>query len=298
MPEHQLIAAYQRLLNLHDTTFTHIDHDDALVATVYKVTKQEGAHFILKVCERPKDYLREVHFLEHFANKMPVPKIIEAIPPSNEIPGAILMEYFPGALLQNTDITEGLAYDIGSTLAKVHLNRVTDYGDPITPETLSTDPRVYFTLKYDEGLDECRLHLPQTLMDKCRRFYDENIDLLTKVDGPCIVHRDFRPGNIIIHHGKLKGIIDWAGARHSFAEEDFCSLEHGEWPEESRESFLAGYSSVRSVPNYENLMPFLRVNKAIASIGFTLKTGTWNGKSKKLYQLNRNFLDNFFNLVM
>ncbi len=41
------------------------------------------------------------------------------------------------------------------------------------------------------------------------------------MDGTCVVHRDYRPGNLIVHDGKLQGIIDWTGARTSFAEEDF-----------------------------------------------------------------------------
>ena len=91
------------------------------------------------------------------------------------------------------------------------------------------------------------------------------------------MHRDFRPGNIIVHEGKLQGIIDWAGARASFAEEDLCSLEHGEWSNNphSIKPLLAGYASIRPVPDYMRLIPFLRLNKAIATIGFTVKRGTW-----------------------
>ena len=116
------------------------------------------------------------------------------------------------------------------------------------------------------------------------------------VDGPCIVHRDFRPGNLLIHNGKLQGIIDWAGARASFAEEDFCSLEHGEWSNNLniKKSFLSGYASIRSVPDYNRLLPFLRLNKAIATIGFTVKRETWKNSSAPLYQYNRQYLETLF----
>lgn len=292
MDNHHLIALYQQRLNLQNSTFSRIDHDDAMVAIVYKITESNGRQLILKICERPNDYLREVYFLEHFVDQLPVPRIIQTIKPNDEIFGAILMECLSGTLLKETEFTDTLAYEIGSMLARIHLNRMPGYGDPIVPESLNSDPGVYFTLKFEEGLNECSNHLPPALIEKCRHYYEKNLHLLTSVDGPCIVHRDFRPGNLMIDHGKLEGIIDWAGARSSFAEEDFCSMEHGEWPSNRKKSFLAGYASIRPVPNYVNLMPFLRLNKAIATIGFTVKCGTWNEVGAKLYQFNRHFLDN------
>lgn len=290
-----LINTYQQLLNFQEATFSLIDHEDAMVATVYKITKPNGEPFILKISKRSNDYFREALFLKHFAQTLPVPKIIQLIDPREEIQGAILMEYLPGALLKVEDLTATLAYEIGSCLATIHLNRLSGYGDPIQ-NNLTSDPRSYFTLKFEEGLEECKSQLPSLLIEKCLNYYQASLNLLNTVDGPCVVHRDFRPGNILVQEGKLKGIIDWAGARASFAEEDFCSLEHGEWLYDPliKESFLKGYASIRSIPNYKPLISFLRVNKAIATIGFTVKQGTWNGSCCHLYQYNCQFLEKFF----
>lgn len=285
-------SVYQKLLNLQSATFSLIDHEEAMVATVFKIAKSNGEQFILKISKRPNDYFREVLFLKQFAEIAPVPKIIQLIEPTEEIHGAILMEYFPGTLLKAEDLTESLAYEIGRCLAIIHLSRSSGYGDPIQ-DNLTSDPRSYFTLKFEEGLDECRLNLPISLIEQCQDYYKANLDLLTVVDGPCTVHRDFRPGNIIVHEGKLKGIIDWAGARASFAEEDFCSLEHGEWFYNAitKKSFLSGYASIRLVPDYMHLIPFLRLNKAIATIGFMVKEGTWEGRCARIYQHNRQFIE-------
>lgn len=290
-----LIKVYQQLLTLQTATFSRIDHEDAMVAIVYKITKVNGQQLILKVSERPGDYLREVFFLNHFAEILPVPKIIQVVEPKEGIHGAILMECLPGTLLKTEQVTETLAYEIGQCLGLIHLNCLTGYGDPIQGH-LNSDPRDYFTLKFEEGLDECRHHLPIDLIEQCQSYYDANVDLLVEVDGPCIVHRDFRPGNLIIHEGKLQGIIDWAGARASFAEEDFCSMEHGEWLSNphNKKPFLDGYASIRPVPDYKPLIPFLRLNKAIATIGFTVKRGTWENTSSRVYQYNRQFLKTFF----
>lgn len=290
-----MIDKFQKLLNLQDATFSLIDHEDAMVATVYKITKPNGEQFILKISDRPNDYFREVLFLKQFAEILPVPKIIQLIDPTDSVHGAILMEYLPGTLLKAKDLTESLAYEIGGCLATIHLNRLSGYGDPIQ-NNLTSDPFSYFTWKFEEGLEECKPNLPTSLIQQCLDYYKASLDLLNTVDGPCIVHRDFRPGNIIVHEGKLQGIIDWAGARSSFAEEDLCTLEHGEWSNNAHriKSLLAGYASIRPVPDYMRLAPFLRVNKAIATIGFTVKRGTWGNTASPLYQYNRQFLEIFF----
>jgi Ser/Thr protein kinase RdoA (MazF antagonist) len=285
-----LIVLYQQRFNLQGAIFSRIDHEEAIVAIVYKVTQPSGLQLVLKICERPNDYFREIHFLKQFADTLPVPRIIQAVPPESGIPGAILMECLPGALPRTADFTDALVYEIGTLLARIHLNRTASYGDLIQPNALNPDPRLYFTQKFEEGFGECSQHLPKKLLEQCRRYYDTHVHLLTSTDGPCIVHRDFRPGNMIVNHGQLQGIIDWASARASFAEEDFCPLEHGEWPSH-KESFLAGYASIRPVPDYKAIMPLLRLSRAFATIGFTVKRGTWDNSSARLYQLNRQFLE-------
>lgn len=286
-----LITLYQQRLNLQNATFSRIDHDDAMVAIVYKIIEPSGKELILKICTRTEDYMREVYFLKHFAGILPVPGIIKVIHPE-----AILMECLPGTLLTIKDITDELAFEIGLQLARIHLNRTSGYGDLTQPHTLSSDPRIHFTYKFEEGLSECNDHLPKALLEQCRRFYDIHSHLLDSVDGPCMIHRDFRPGNLIINNGKLQGIIDWSSGRASFAEDDFCPMEHGEWAigPALKKAFLEGYGSIRKVPDYSAIMPLLRLNKAIATIGFTVKRKTWDTKNTRVYNFNYQFLETFF----
>ena len=241
------IGFYEQRLNLQNAIFLRIEHEDAMVAIVYKVTLPTGTSLILKICTRPHDYLREVYFLTHFAGILPVPRIIDLLPPEEGIHGAILMECLPGALLKVADLTNALSYNIGSLLARIHLNRVSGYGDLIQPDDLSADPRVHFTEKFQEGFAECSNHLPQALLEQCRDYFDTHINLLASVDGPCMIHRDFRPGNVMVDDGKLQGVIDWSSARAGFAQEDFCPLALGEWSDNPlhKKSFLSGYARVR-----------------------------------------------------
>lgn len=290
------LALYQQRFNLQNATFSRIDHEDAMVAIVYKVTLPIGTQLILKICARTNDYLREVYFLKHFADLLPVPRLIQLVQPEIGVNGAILMECLPGKLLKTTDFNGPLAYEMGSLLARVHLNCVAGYGDLIQPHDLNPDPRVHFTLKFEEGFAECSHHLPKELLEQCHRYYKTHINLLRAGDGPCMIHRDFRPGNVIVDEGKIQGIIDWAGGRAGFAQEDFCPMEHGEWPNHptSIKSFLVGYASIRPIPDYQAMMPLLRLSRAFATVGFTVKSGTWQSSHARVYQFNRRFLETFF----
>jgi Ser/Thr protein kinase RdoA (MazF antagonist) len=157
------------------------------------------------------------------------------------------------------NFTDELAFKLGTLLGKIHRHSIVGYGElfDIKKSTVQN----FFGLKFEEIISESVDHLPPALVEKFQEYYDAH--LLNGVDGPCIVHRDFRPGNVMINEGKIQGIIDWSSAVASSTEEDFCSMEHGEWPIDasSKKSFHAGYASIRPVPNYDTILPFLRLYK-------------------------------------
>lgn len=286
-----LVPLYKKRLNLPKAQFTFIDHEDGMVAAVFKISQPGRPDLILKVCSRKGDFLRESYFLSRFSGKILVPRIIQLIEPEEGLDAAVLMECIQGDLLKPEAITKTLASEIGALLARIHLEYAEGYGDLTDTSHLSSDPRISFTMKFEEGLEECKGHLPESLLETCRRHFQRDIDLLLSADGPCVIHRDFRPGNIIAFDGKVRGIIDWSSGRGGFAEDDFCPLEFGEWPEGCKSSFLEGYASIRKVPNYNRMMPLLHLSRAVAAVGFTVKRGTWESRNSKLYQFNLRYLE-------
>ncbi|NDH68117.1 MAG: aminoglycoside phosphotransferase family protein [Gammaproteobacteria bacterium] len=286
---------YKQQFNLANATFIPIEHEEAMVAIVYKVTFAKGISFILKICPRAEDYWREVYFLNFLADLLPVAKIIQAEPPTASNYGAILMECFSGNLLNKNDITHKISHEAGMLLASLHLNRVNQFGDLTQKHSLSPDPRTPFEHKFEESFSECSNNLPKELIEKSWQYYKTHVDALNLVDGACLIHRDFRPGNIIFLDDKITGIIDWASARASFAEDDFSPLELGEWPKDVKlkNSFLNGYASIRPIPEYKLIMPLLLMNRAFATIGFTVKKGTWNNTHASIYQANFEYLVDF-----
>ncbi|MBJ7450315.1 MAG: aminoglycoside phosphotransferase family protein [Parachlamydiales bacterium] len=290
-----LLAQYKQRLNLHDATFIPIIHEDALVAIVYKIIKSDSEQLALKICDRSEDFFREIYYLKFFENLIPVPKVIDSVEPQKGIHGAVLMEFLPGKLMQKIDVNKDLAHEMGAILAKIHLNRTDGYGN-ITVSDQSFDPSIHFTAKFEEGLEECSNNLPKALIQQCKEYFKQNIDLLKLADGPCIIHRDFRPGNIIVNDGKIRGIIDWSSSRSGFAQDDFCFLynKRNKLSSENQPAFFAGYETIRALPDL-SIMPFLLLSRAIATIGFTVKRDTWLTTSADLYSLNRAYLEDFFN---
>ncbi|MGI4851534.1 MAG: aminoglycoside phosphotransferase family protein [Janthinobacterium lividum] len=287
---------YKKQFNLANATFIPIEHEEAMVAIVYKVIFLKSSALILKICPRAEDYWREIYFLNFLADSLPVAKILQVEPPTISSYGAILMECFSGNLLNKKDITDKISYEAGALLASLHLNRVPQYGDLTQEHSLSPDPRTPFMNKFEESFSECSNTLPKDLIEKSWQYYKTHVDALNLVDGACLIHRDFRPGNIMVLDGKITGIIDWASARASFAEEDFSPLELDEWSSESKlkKFFLKGYASIRTIPKYQFIITLLLMNRVFSIIGFIVKKGTWNNINASIYQANLKYLDDFF----
>lgn len=267
--------------HLENAQLTLIEHADAMVAKVYLVKLESGQELILKYSERPKDYQRESYFLKRLQGVIPVPRVLQ-----EDYSHALLMEKLPGHLMSHADFTKSVAFELGTILATLHQIKMELFGDPTEEDTLSSDPFIPFTAKFEEGLAECSGHLPPELLKKCKDHFHKLIEQHHQVDGPCLIHRDFRPGNIFVHQGRIQGIIDWASSRSGFAEEDFCALEENQL---CNTSFLEGYASIRPVPDYQKILPLLKLSKAIASIGFTVKIGTWNSRDAAFYQKHLNY---------
>lgn len=75
-----LADLYRRKLNLPNAVFTYIDHEDAMVAAVFKILQLGSSDLILKVCfgEWPSDC--KSSFLEGYASIRRVPDYKSVMP--------------------------------------------------------------------------------------------------------------------------------------------------------------------------------------------------------------------------
>lgn len=281
---------YRHHFRLSDALFVPITHAYGNVAIVYTVQRKQGTPHILKICSNVKDYRNECYFLKHFAHTLPVPQLIDVHEPTPEAHGALLMSYIPGQLLRSTTLTDTIAYHLGQLLAHIHASPL---NEDLSSDALKHTPHQFFKEKIYEGLEECSLQFPPTFMDQCHHFYASQQHILNALAESCITHRDFGPRNILVQNNAVRGIVDWSSASATFAAEDFCFLEHHEYPIKShhKKAFLSGYASIRPVPDYQKIMPLLLFSKALAIIGFSIKRDLWKTTMASDYQASYTVLD-------
>ncbi|WP_325168686.1 phosphotransferase family protein [Paenibacillus sp. S28] len=66
---------------------------------------------------------------------------------------------------------------------------------------------------HGEWKEPCKEILDSKLYERCIIHFDGVFSALPDLDGPCIVHMDFRPGNILVNGNEVAGIIDFVSAR-------------------------------------------------------------------------------------
>jgi aminoglycoside phosphotransferase (APT) family kinase protein len=58
------------------------------------------------------------------------------------------------------------------------------------------------------------------------QFLDASIDALDFQTGPRLLHNDFHPKNILLHHGRFSGVIDWECSQFGEADFELCHFIH------------------------------------------------------------------------
>jgi len=159
-------------------------------------------------------------------------------------------------------------------------------------EVENIDLRKKILDNFYESLSECRGYVESELLEKAKDYILHNLEKINSFDGPCIVHRDYRPGNVIFKNGSIKAVIDFENAMISCSEEDFSAINLLVWDKypKTKNSFLKGYSSKRKLPDLERTLPVLRVVKILGAIGFTIARKTYNNKHKYIFDSNLNLL--------
>jgi Ser/Thr protein kinase RdoA (MazF antagonist) len=282
---------YLEWLSLDVVSMKKIEHEDSMSSEVFKLQKKDGTVQILKIYFDAPRWRRECYFLEMMPSAIPVPEVLDVIEPSEERRGAVLMSCLEGEPLKMEDLTEELAIEMGEMLARLHSIPIKRYGDLSLPGG-ECNPKEELRSYFERSVKESNGVLPKDFLEKCRRYFDKHVAELKMLDGPCVTHRDYRPGNVMVSEGKIQGVIDWEIARGGFSQEDFAHMEHVVWSkdESSKAPFLEGYARLRKVPSFEGSLPILRFCKALGVIGLTITRGTWQKDHRDIFNANAAFL--------
>ena len=273
-----------------------IIHANTISSNAYRILTNNHQAYVLKIPFNHDRWKREVFYLTFLKDSFPVASIVELIEPTNDFSGAILMEEIPGDIIENSKLSDDIAFQMGSLLAQLHNIPVNRYQDVAQPNQIIDDPKQMLCKYFETSLNEAKNILLKDMVNQVKDCFDQYLPSHDAYDGPCIVHRDYRPGNILMIKNKITGIIDFENTLNSFTQDDFAQMEMLVWTSypNTKEAFLNGYSSIRSLPDL-SFMPLLRLSKAIGAIGFTAVRGTWNNKHQYIYDFNLNILKSILN---
>jgi len=237
------------------------------------LTLDSGERLVLKIPWVQRKLFRELYALQHLQGSMPVPQVLDFWIRDDGNPGALLLSLLPGNVITGAVSTE-LAFALGVLLGRLHTHRLEWYGDVYEPaEEASAGWWAMLGRMFEIWQPLCAKVLPRELLEKAQERYAELYASLPEPDGPCWVHFDYRPGNVLVQGTRITGLIDFESARGGSGGLDFVKIRNEVWDvwPGTKEAFLQGYESVRPLPELERSLQFYRLHNAFGGIAWCVK---------------------------
>ncbi|MBM7566233.1 phosphotransferase family protein [Paenibacillus sacheonensis] len=250
---------------------SHIeDVPESFSSDVYKLTLASGDTVFVKIPFNKDKLFRESRMLETLKGLLPVPEVLDIWYGDERTTGALLLSAIQGMPCAGV-MDEQLPYHIGVVLAMLHEVKAPGYGYHVTDGYKLLDPndwRRYIKSNFEKWKEPCKDMLDSKLYDRCILHFDEVFSALPDPDGPCIVHMDFRPGNILVNGSEVAGIIDFESARGGSSEIDFTKVNRYIWEVNPRtkKPFIEGYQSIRPMLPLESILPLYDIYDAFSAI--------------------------------
>nr|WP_260986995.1 aminoglycoside phosphotransferase family protein [Paenibacillus terrae] len=228
------------------------DVPESFSSDVYKLTLASGENVYVKIPFNKDKLFREFQILETLKGVIPVPKVLDIWYGDESNIGALLLSAIQG-IPCTEDIDEGLSFQIGVYHAMLHEVKTLGFGYHTTNGFKFLDPnnwRLHIKSNFEKWREPCKEILDPELYERCIHHFDGVFFALPNPDVPCIVHMDFRPGNILVNGNKVTGIIDFESARGGSSEIDFTKVNRYIWEVNPRAklSYIEGYQTIRPSP--------------------------------------------------
>lgn len=268
---HQAIAA----LKLRPASVEPVP--DSYSSEVGKLTLSSGAIVYVKVPYNRDKLHRERRMLERLRGIVPVPELLDFWEGDSMNVGALLLAALPGKP-QSGSLTNRQAYEIGALHARMHDAAIPGYGYDTEAGFVplkGQDWRQYIRQLFETNAANSEEILGFPLTERCISYFERVFAGLPAPDGPCLIHMDFRPGNILIHGEAVSGIIDFESARGGASEIDFTKVNRYIWDGQAdrKQAYLDGYFSIRQLPELEAFVPFYDFFDAIGAVSWCKKRG-------------------------
>ena len=242
-------------------------------STVRRVILPDRGRLILKIPYSRQKLLRELTALRALQHDLPVPHVINAWIPEDDTPGAMLLSHLPGAIIEE-QVTLGLARELGVLLASLHTHRLPWYGEAFEPaDPAAQDWWEIMRQRFQDWLRWCDGVVAESLLRSIVAAYASLSAGLPEPDGPCWVHADFRPGNVLVSDSRVTGLIDFESARGGSADYDFVKISLEVWDAVpgAQEAFLSGYDSVRPHPDISRTLTLYQLHNAVGGLAWCVR---------------------------
>lgn len=276
-----IIHTIIRRFNLNVISIENVP--ESFSSKVYKLNLSSGETVYAKIPYNRDKLYREYRMLEMLSPFLPVPKVLDFWSGDELISGALLLSQIQGLPCTGV-IDEGLAFQIGVYHAKLHELKMPGYGVEVINgfQFLNQNNwRQYIRNNFEKWMEPCSEILERGLFERCVNHFESVFSVLPQPDGPCVVHMDFRPGNILINDNVVVGIIDFESARGGSSEIDFTKMNRYVWEvnPNTRVSYTEGYSSIRPLMELESILPFYNFYDAFSGVVWCKNRGIEKNKA-------------------
>jgi aminoglycoside phosphotransferase (APT) family kinase protein len=259
------------------------DVPESFSSDVYKLTLANGEDVYVKIPFNKDKLFREFHMLETLKGVLPVPKVLDIWYGDEMTTGALLLSAIQGVPCTE-NIDEKLSFQMGVYHAMLHEVKTPGYGYHSTDGFHFFDQnnwRLHIKSNFEKWKEPCKELLDPALYERCILHFDGVFSALPDPDGPCFVHMDFRPGNILVNCNKVAGIIDFESARGGSSEIDFTKINRYIWEVNPRTKspYIEGYETIRTMLNLEIVLPFYNFYDAFSAVVWCKNRGVEKNQS-------------------
>ncbi len=237
---------------------------------------QDGQRLLLKVPSQRYKLFRELAALRALRELAPVPQVLDWWPGDGATPGALLLSHVDGSPLAGPVSTQQAA-EMGRVLAGIHLAPVTAFGAHDDTGTFAVSAHGWWkhlALRFELWTGQAAGHVDPRLLERAGSRFGLLLEQAPPPGGPCLLHNDFRPGNLLVDHGgRVVAVIDFESSTVGAAGADFTKIASYVWDRYpgTRQAFVAGYTQLCPLPNLADTLPLYRLLNAVGGLAWCVR---------------------------
>ncbi|KGR76263.1 phosphotransferase family protein [Ureibacillus sinduriensis] len=248
--------------------------EDSHSSTVYRCTLHNGENIFLKIPYTKLKFRRELEAYEILKGRIAIPNLLDYWTGDEEYPGAFVLSELKGSPL-TTNASETAAYQVGVLHATMHTVQPPEGKKLVGVQNEFPNWSNFIEEQFYSFAEDVKEVVEGSLYDQAVEKYEAMKRHIPSPDGPCFVHMDFRPANIIVEGDKVLGMIDFESVRFGSTEIDFTKLYRDflQFNPTLFRAFKEGYRSIRPLIDLEVVLPFYLFTDAFNSIGWCRRRG-------------------------